>query len=314
VLWLMIPRSLAMGVNQVSLLVVTLFASTLASGSIAVFTLANNIQSVPLGLFGVSFALAAFPALAVCIAKKNEKEFLDTLAKTTRRILFFVVPVSVLFIIFRAQFVRVILGTGEFDWNDTITTFETLKFLAISLFAQSLVPLFARAFFALQNTRTPLLIALLSEAVHITLLPLLIPIYGVQGLAMAFSLGTMVNMGLLYIFLRRHFALWQDKSFFFPALKIALASLVAGLAAQLSKYVFGFVNPTEHDLDTFIEVFTQLGIGLGTGGVVFVLVATLLRVEELEEIKKFIWCKVLRQEAGSIATAESNVEHGGNEA
>jgi putative peptidoglycan lipid II flippase len=314
VMWLMIPRSLSMGVNQVSLLVVTLFASTLASGSIAVLTLANNIQSVPLGLFGVSFALAAFPALALSLARKDDRVFLDTLAKTTRRILFFVVPVSVLFIVFRAQFVRVILGSGHFDWNDTITTFETLKFLSLSLFAQSLVPLFARAFFALQDTRTPLLIALVSEVIHIAALPLLIPVYGVQGMAMAFSIGTIVNGMLLYLFLRRRFVSWQDAHFFNPALKIALASLIAGVAAQLSKYVFGFVNPTEHDLDTFIEVFTQLGIGIGTGGIVFVLVASLLKVEELEEIKKFIWCKVLRQEPGSIATAESNVEHGGNEA
>lgn len=314
VLFLMIPRTLSMGVNQVSLVVVTLFASTLASGSIAVLTLANNIQSVPLGLFGVSFALAAFPALAASLAKKNEQSFLDTLSKTTRRILFFVVPVSVLFIIFRAQFVRVILGAGHFDWNDTIATFETLKFLSLSLFAQSLVPLFARAFFALQDTRTPLLIALVSEMIHIALLPVLIPMYGIQGVAMAFSLGTIINGSLLYIFLRRRFALWKDYSFFIPTMKIVLASFVAGIAAQLSKYVFGFVNPTEYDLDTFIEVFTQLGIGLGTGGIVFIFVATLLQVEELEEIKKFIWSKVLRQEPGSIATAESNVEHGGNEA
>jgi putative peptidoglycan lipid II flippase len=314
VLFLMIPRSLAMGVNQASLLIVTLFASTLASGSITVLTLANNIQSVPLGLFGVSFALAAFPALAASLAKGNEQLFLETLARTTRRILLFVVPASLLFIIFRAQFVRVILGSGHFNWHDTIMTFETMKFLAISLFAQSLVPLFARAFFALQDTRTPLLIALVSEIIHIALLPLLIPVYGVAGMAMAFSVGTIVNGLLLYLFLRRRFTAWRDADFFAPALKIALASLVAMIAAQLSKYVFGFVNPTEDDLDTFIEVFTQLGIGIGTSGVVFVLMANSLRVEELEEIRKFIWCKVLRQEPGSIATAEASVEHGGNEA
>jgi putative peptidoglycan lipid II flippase len=314
VLYLMIPRSLAMGVNQVSLMVVTLFASTLSSGSIAVLTLANNIQSVPLGLFGVSFALAAFPALAASFAKDQEQSFLDILARTTRRILFFVIPASAFFIIFRAQFVRVILGAGHFGWNDTIMTFETMKFLAVSLFAQSIVPLFARAFFAIQDTRTPLLIALVSESVHIVMLPLLIPAYGVEGMAIAFSLGTIVNAMLLYAFLRRRFAIWRDASFFVPMFKIVLASLIAGIAAQFSKYVFGFVNPTEHNLDTFIEVFTQLGIGLGTGGFVFVLMANALHVEELEEIRKFIWCKVLRQEPGSIATAESNVEHGGNEA
>lgn len=314
VMKLMIPRSLSMGVNQVSLLVVTAFASALPSGSIAVFTLANNIQSVPLGLFGVSFALAAFPMLATFIAQKNDADFFATLARTARRILFFVVPVSILFIIFRAQFVRVILGVGLFDWEDTIATFEVLKYLSFSLFAQSLVPLFARAFFALQDTKTPLLVALLSEVVHLALLPIFLPIYGVEGLAMAFSVGTILNLLLLYLFLRKKVSLWDDAAFFHPGLKIVFASVVAGVAAQLSKYVFGFVNPTEDDLDTFIEVFTQLSIGVGTGIVVFVAIATLLRVEELEQVKRFVWCKVLRQEPGSIATAEANVEHGGNEA
>ncbi len=311
VFFLMIPRSLAMGVNQASLIVVTLFASTLASGSIAVLSFANNIQSVPLGLFGVSFALAAFPALSASLAKGNEEAFLVTLSRTTRRILFFVVPASMLFIIFRAQFVRVILGSGHFNWNDTILTFETMKFLAVSLFAQSLVPLFARAFFALQDTRTPLFIALVSEVIHIALLPFLIPLCGVEGMAMAFSVGTIVNILLLYIFLRRRFVSWRDRDFFTPTMKIVLASFIAAIAAQLSKYAFGFVDPTEDDLDTFIEVFTQLGIGIGTGGVVFVLMANWLRVEELEEIRKFIWCKVLRQEPGSIATAEASVDLGG---
>ena len=175
VLKLMIPRSLGMAVNQVSLLVMTIFASTLVSGSLAAFTLANNIQSVPLGLFGIAFSLAAFPALALFAAKKNDKDFFLMFAETGRKILFFVVPLSIFIIIFRAQCVRVILGSGNFDWQDTITTFEVLKFLAISLFAQSLIPLFARAFFALQNTKTPLYIALVSEAIHIALIPLLLP-------------------------------------------------------------------------------------------------------------------------------------------
>ena len=92
VLKLMIPRSIGMAANQMSLFVMTIFASTLASGSLAAFTLANNIQSVPLGLFGIAFSLAAFPALSLFAAQKNDRGFFKMFSETARKILFFVVP------------------------------------------------------------------------------------------------------------------------------------------------------------------------------------------------------------------------------
>jgi putative peptidoglycan lipid II flippase len=306
VLTLMIPRSLGMAVNQVGLLVMTVFASTLVSGSLASFTLANNIQSVPLGLFGIAFSLAAFPALALFAAKKSDRDFFRMFAETARKILFFVVPLSIFIIIFRAQCVRVILGSGNFDWQDTITTFEILKFLALSLFAQSLIPLFARAFFALQNTKTPLYIALVSEAVHIALIPFLLPLYQVEGLAIAFSVSTILNFGLLYFFLRRQLSFWEDKLIVVPVAKILLASLLAGAVAQISKSVFAL---TTNELDTFIEVFLQLALGFTIGGGAYVLFAYLLKVEELGRIKRFVLCRVLRQPEAATLT-EDHPERG----
>jgi len=306
VLRLMFPRSLGMAVNQVSLLVMTFFASTLASGSLAVFTLANNIQSVPLGLFGIAFSLAAFPSLSQYAAEKNDKDFFRMLARTARRILFFVVPLSILIIVFRAQFVRVILGSGNFDWQDTIQTFEVLKFLAISLFAQSLIPLFARAFFALQNTKTPLYIALVSEAAHIALIPFLLPLYAVQGLAIAFSVSTLLNFFLLYFFLRKKLAHWDNHLIFWPVAKIFLASVLAGIVAQLSKSVFAL---TTNELDTFIEVFLQLMLGLTIGLSAFVFFSHWFRIPELERVKNFFLRKILRQPE-TVAYTEDHPEHG----
>lgn len=306
VLKLMVPRSLGMAVNQISLLVMTVFASLLVSGSLAAFTLANNIQSVPLGLFGIALSLAAFPSLSLFAAKKNDKDFFLMFAETARKILFFVVPLSIFMIIFRAQCVRVILGSGHFDWQDTITTFEVLKFLSISLFAQSLIPLFARAFFALQNTKTPLYIALVSEAVHIALIPLLLPQYAVEGLAIAFSLSTILNFVLLYFSLRRKLSFWDDAAIIMPVGKILLASLLAGLVAQFSKSVFAL---TIDELDTFVKVFLQLITGFAIGGGAYVLFAHWLRVEELERVRRFFLCRVLRQPE-TAAFTEDHPEHG----
>jgi putative peptidoglycan lipid II flippase len=296
----MVPRSLGVGVNQVGVLVMTVFASFLASGTLAAFSFANNIQSVVLGLFGVAFSVAAFPTLSGLIAEKNGKDFFRTVADTTRRILFFVLPISALLIIFRAHFVRLILGTGEFSWEDTTLTFEALGWLSLSLFAQSLIPLFSRAFFAMRDTKTPLFIALASETVHILVLAGLFSAgtLSVAGLAISFSVTSIMNAGLLYIYLRRFSAHWDDGKIFAPAVKIVLAAFLAGVVAQLSKSLFDL---TATELDTFLTVFLQLALGSTIGGVAYVFLCNALRVEELSLLKRYILCKILRQPEAAAA-------------
>ena len=289
---LMIPRSLGIAVGQVSFLVVTFFASALTSGTLAAFTLANNIQSVPLGLFGVAFSLAAFPTLSGFVAKDERRRFSDMLLKTSRKVLFFVVPVSFLMIALRAQIVRVILGTGHFDWEDTRITFEILGALSISLFAQSLIPLFARAFFSLQDTKTPLLLAAFSETVHIAVLAAFVGQWGPISLAVSFSLASVVNALLLYVFLRKRVNEWDDRSFFTSTGKVTLASLVALLAVQSGKFFFGLGNV---ELDTFVDVFSELLLSGALGIVAFIAAAWMLKIEELESVRRFIVSRFLKQ-------------------
>lgn len=307
VVTLMIPRSLGMAINQISFLVVTVFASTLMSGSLSVFTLANNIQSVPLGLFGIAFSLAVFPSLSALAAKKSDEEFFALFATTFRRILFFVLPLSVIMIVLRAQIVRVILGSGQFDWHDTIATFGVLGILSASLFAQSLIPLLARAFFALQNTKTPLYIALVSEAFHIALVFFLMDRYQINGLAMAFSIATVINMLLLYVFLRRNFRSWNDSDIFSPSMKIVIASLAAGIMAQLTKSAFGF---NDNELDTFVAIFIQLIVTSGVGVSVFIALSWWMRIEEFERVKTFFMRRIFGQPQ-NLVEAEDELDRGG---
>jgi putative peptidoglycan lipid II flippase len=287
---LMIPRTLGIAVSQVNLLIITIFASTLAAGSLAVFNFAQNLQSVPLGVIGVSFAIAVFPTLSAYAAKKDDASFIQAFSETFRQVMFFIIPASVFMLLLRAQLVRVILGAGKFDWNDTTLTFQVLGIFAMSLFAQSVIPLLARSFYALHDTKTPFYIAVVSEIVNILSVVLLIRRYEILSLAMAFSFANLVQMLLLLFFLRTKFESLDDKKIISSILKVALASVGAGLSIQLVKQLsVAFVN-----MDTFLGVFSQMAASSAAGVLVFILACHALKIEEYLLFKASLTKKIFK--------------------
>lgn len=290
VLKLMIPRTLTIAVSQINFTIITVFASTLAAGSLAVFNFANNIQSAPLGLFGVSFAIAVFPTLSAYAAGKKENEFATALSKTLSQILFFVVPISVFIFMLRAQTVRVLLGSGAFDWNDTKLTLQTLGILVISLFAQALLPLLTRAFYALQNTKTPLYIAIASGIINIIAIIALIRDYEIIGLAVAFSISSIANMLLLLIFLRKSIPDINIREIYDSAARIILASFFGAVVIQIMKNIIG----TRGELDTFVEVLFQLVVAGAMGFLAFGLASYYLGIKEFFQFKESITRKMFK--------------------
>jgi putative peptidoglycan lipid II flippase len=156
VLTLSVPRTLALASTQISLVALVALASFLVSGSITIFTFAYNLQSVPLTIIGVSYAIAAFPTLSRLHAKGAQEEFLQYIEAALRHIIFWAIPATVFMVVMRAQIVRVILGSGQFNWDDTRLTAAALALFVLSLAAQSITLLIARAYYAVGNTRKPL--------------------------------------------------------------------------------------------------------------------------------------------------------------
>lgn len=309
VLRLMIPRTITVAVSQINFTIITIFASTLTAGSLAVFNFANNIQSAPLGLFGISFAIAVFPTLSMYASKKNLDQFVRAFSRTFRQVLFFVIPLSVLLCVLRAQTVRVLLGTGKFNWDNTILTFQILGLMSLSLFAQSLLPLLNRAFYALQNTKTPLYIAVVSETVNIVAVLLFLrkgTAFGIPeayvsaglvewwnpvfGLAIAFSLASVINMVLLLIYLRKSLPSIDGKNIADSTARIIAASLIAGAAAQIGKIIVG----TQGELDTFIAVLVQLVLAGSMGLAAFALASYYFDVKEFFQFTDSITKKIFR--------------------
>ncbi|MFC1756612.1 murein biosynthesis integral membrane protein MurJ [Patescibacteria group bacterium] len=320
------PRTLGLTLNQVVLTVVTALASVLTAGSITVFNLASNLQAIPLGVIALSYSVAAFPSLAKSHLQKEKERFLSLVVSSFRHILFWLLPATVLFIILRAQIVRVVLGSGAFTWTDTRLTAASLALFALSLFAQGLILLLVRAFYAAGKTKLPLILNIISSIFIIIFsvgflfyfkystdvqnffsgLLRVDDVVGVSVLALplAFSLGTILNFFLLYYFFQKEFG--KITHFFKKSLiQIKIATLVVGLVAYFGLQIFScFFN-----LDTFLGIFMQ-GFLAGTIALFAgFLVLRLFKNEELIDLtksfkKKFLSASILRDNTEVVAKPE----------
>ncbi|MFH0840955.1 MAG: murein biosynthesis integral membrane protein MurJ [bacterium] len=284
---MMTARTLSLAINQINLVVITIVASTLVSGSLAVFNLANNLQSFPIGIFGISFAIAVFPVLSANAF--DRPRLIEYFSKTIRQILFFIIPSTVLMIVLRAQIVRVILGSGKFDWQDTIMTIDALTFFAISFFAQATIPLLTRMFYARHNSKTPFYVGLVSVVLNVLLSLYFSRTMGVAGLAFAFSISSALNFLLLILLLRYELGKLDEFRIVISVLKFSIAAVSAGVVVQALKIVVEpFVTLTK-----FWGVLAQ-GVIAGIGGlIIYFLVCSLLRSQEWRELWDGFKCRFM---------------------
>jgi len=289
VLRLIGPRILGLASTQINFIVVTILASTIAVGSLAVFNLANNLQGFPVSFFGVSFALAVFPLLSRNYADNDEAAFQKSFLTTFKQILLFTIPFSALFIILRIQIVRVILGSGKFNWTDTVLTADTLGIMCLGLFAQALLPLLVRAFYARQNTVLPFWASFISMLANLAASWYLIKVWGVLGLAFGYTIGSLVNLVLLIVFLKFKIKdIWHDGLLAF-SFKLTFAALVMGIVTQIIKTIVG----TYVDMERFWGVLTQGFVAGLVGCLVFVGLLYAFKVEELIVVGASIKRRVL---------------------
>jgi len=281
---LMLPRTLGLAANQISHLVETIIASTLTVGSIAIFNLANNLQSFPISVFGISLAIAVFPIFSEALADNNLSKFVSTFSLHFRRVIFLIIPVSIFMLLLRAQIVRIILGADRFDWNATYHTAQTLGWYVISLFAQSLIPMITRSFYAMEDTKTPVIIGVISIAINITIALILGPIMGVEGLALAFSIASILNMIILLGTLRFRLGDLDDKKIIWSTLKISFNSIIAGTALYLTlRLVADLVN-----MQTFLGIFLQGTIAGIIGLIVYLAMSLITNCEEITIVKLWL--------------------------
>ena len=278
ILRLMIPRTFALGVGQINQVVIIVIASTLTAGSIAVFNLANNLQS--LNVIGISFAISCFPVFSKTLAEGKYNSFKKVFSVNVRRVLYIMIPLSLVLFLLRIHIVRIILGAGEFDWTATVSTAQTLGYFAISLFAQSLIPLVTRVFYAIEDTKSPVITSVGTVILNIILAIMFSQSIGVAGLALAFSIASIVQLFILVVWLR----------FKIVELDYARIARSFGVIVFMSILSSVFMYTSLYAVEPFVNTHTFVGLSIQaiTAGVIGLIVYLALsfafNMEEVEVI------------------------------
>jgi putative peptidoglycan lipid II flippase len=194
---MMLPVIIGGAVYQINILVGTLLASFLKEGSVSYLYFADRLVQFPLGIFAVATATAVLPSLSRQASAKDFAALKTTFADALKLLLFVTIPAMAGLIVLREPIIAVLFQRGEFDAEATRLTAYALLYYGIGLWAFSAVRIVVATFFALQDTRTPVQTAVVSIIVNILLGILLMRPLAHGGLALATSLASIVNLGLL---------------------------------------------------------------------------------------------------------------------
>lgn len=299
------PRTLTLSISHITIFFLLSFASLMATGSISVFNFAFNLQSVPLSIIGVSYSLAAFPALAKLYSNGEKNVFITQFLASARHIIFWSVPCSVVFIVLRAHIVRLVLGAGRFDWNDTRLTAAALALFAFSLVFQCLVLLFVRGLYATGVTGKPFYVNIVSGGAVILFTYIgmhlfdTIPTFRyffetlfkvpempgtkVLMLPLGFALGSILDGVLMWILFARKFSgitAPLARSIF----DSVASSVVMGFVIFWSLRVFEQFFSLEYVNGLFAQALLSLLCGI----VVWIAILKILHNKEIDEIWKTV--------------------------
>jgi len=264
---LMGPRTLGLAIAQIDITIDLMLASLLGARMVTIFNFAQHLQQLPVGLFGTTIAQAALPSLSQFSAKENKQEFIATLHTGIHQILFWVLPASVLFMVLRIPIVRLVFGASQFDWDATVDTGMTLSAFGLSLFAQALIHILARGFYALYDSKTPVRVGIITVLLNSVLSVLFILVFHlpVWSLGLSTSIASIINAGLLLYLLNKRIHGLVSRVLIDPALKMAVAALVTGAALYIPlKLLDQLVFDTTRTFGLIFLTGVSAGLGLMT--------------------------------------------------
>ncbi|MEI6046633.1 MAG: murein biosynthesis integral membrane protein MurJ, partial [Chloroflexota bacterium] len=275
------PRLIGQGVFQFNILITTNLASLISVSSVSGFNYAFQLFMLPHGIFALSVATVTFPAMARLYGAGNLDGLQATFARSLRQIIFFALPSTLGMALLARPVVMMIYQLGQFDNSSTELVSQTLAFFTFGLVAYGVVEIVTRAFYALQDTRSPVIIAVITVGLNIFLSAVLgrEQTLATGGLALSLALATNFEMfALLWLLYRKMGTLsGTQERLLAPLLKITLA---ADIMAAVLWTGLHFLSPVLDETDKVGVILLTLGL-IGLGAVTYAGTSLLLGVEEL---------------------------------
>jgi len=277
---LLLPRVIGQAAFQLNFIAVQYFASDAGEGRVSALNYAWQLMMLPHGVIALSISTVIFPTMAQLFSQGKTDELQATFGRALRPLLFLSVPAAVGLFTFRTAIVQTLFQRGEFDAASTRMVGEALVFLGLGLVFYAVVEILTRAFYAMHDTRTPVIAAVVIIVLNVALAAILVGPLDLGGLALALTVTTGIEaLILLYVLQRRIGALSPEFAAWFARLALAatpMALLAHGLAARLT-------SATEPGVAARPLQFALLGFTLALAGGAFAVAASWLRLEELDQ-------------------------------
>jgi putative peptidoglycan lipid II flippase len=281
------PRMIGLGASQIDTTIDLIMASLLGSKMVTVFFLAQSLQQLPVRLFGMTISQAALPSLSAATAKEDKSQFIESVMSAYHMILFCVLPVSVLFIVLRISIVRLVFGASRFDWEATVMTAMTLSAFSISLPAQAVVQVFSRGFYALYDSKTPVIISIFSIVINSILSVLFISLFQlpVWYLGLSTSVASIINAGVLIYILNKKVGGFGLKNLLLEPIRMLVASLVSGIIVFVPMKL---MDQLVVDTTRVFGLIVLTGITGTLGCLCYLFLAWVFDVGQVQSLIKFI--------------------------
>jgi putative peptidoglycan lipid II flippase len=278
--FLMLPATIGLAATQLNIFVNTILASQLIEGSVSWLSYAFRLMQLPIGVFGVALATVSLPTIARQAVENNLVALRETVSGAIRLVFALTLPATFGLWALSRPLVQLLYQHGRFHVSDTNQTADALSAYCLGLCAYAAVKVLVPTYYALGDTRTPVVASFLSVAVNLTGNLLLMGPLGHVGLALSTSLTMLFNFAQLSFYLRRKLKRLEGKRMGTTFLKTALAS--AGMAAVIR----GAVWATErfwqgNTLACALVVFGSIALGAALTWAFF----RMARVEELPELE-----------------------------
>lgn len=267
---LMLPRTVGLAAVQINFLVNTILASGLPAGSIAALGYAWRVMLLPEGIVALSLATAIFPTFSAQMARRELDEFRSSFSNALRATFYLTIPAAVGLVVLGKPLIALLFQRGEFDARSTAETAWALQFYALALFAHSGLEIITRAFYAMHDTKTPVVLSVASVGLNIVLSVVLLAPLAHGGLALANSIATVLEMLTLLYLLRRKMGHGDDRRMVSSVARV----LVAATAMTV------VLVPLAGFLAEYGAVVTAI-VGGAVGAVVYLGVTVVLRSEEI---------------------------------